>query len=146
MGPRISTAAQTAERREIGGRQRSGERECPRAPQWVSTTLPSADVPRRDPALLIKITPPRSGEISTAKFMKLSRFIVLNELAFPKRSPPDKGFPVNPGPRRAARGGGRCDGGGRPPRAGTDRGKSSQAGWRIEGGFEVSERASQVRM
>jgi len=28
--------------------------------------------------------------------MKLSRFIVLNELTFPKRSAPDKEFPVNP--------------------------------------------------
>ena len=73
------------------------------------------DVPRREPALLIKITLPRSGEISAAKFMKLSRFIVLNELAFPKRSPPDKRFPVNPtretGPRGTV-----CRGGGvRPP-------------------------------
>lgn len=67
------------------------------------------DVPRRGPALLIKITLPRSGEISAAKFMKLSRFIVLNELAFPKRSPSDKGFPVNPqdkGAEREKRGGG----------------------------------------
>lgn len=69
---------------------------------------------RRCPALLIKITLPRSGEISAAKFMKLSRFIVLNELAFPKRSSPDKGCPVNPRRGYASAGAG---GGGRPPRA-----------------------------
>ena len=74
------------------------------------------DVPRREPALLIKITLPRSGEISAAKFMKLSRFIVLNELAFPKRSPPDKRFPVNPTRETASRGTVCRGGGGRPPR------------------------------
>lgn len=72
------------------------------------------DVLRREPALLIKITLPRSGEISAAKFMKLSRFIVLNELAFPKRSPSDKGCPVNPWGQ--VRGATVCRGeGGRPP-------------------------------
>lgn len=69
------------------------------APYTTEEEEEEEDVLRREPALLIKITLPRSGEISAAKFMKLSRFIVLNELAFPKRSTADKRrFPVNPRP------------------------------------------------
>lgn len=90
---------------------------------------PQPDVPRRDPALLIKITPARSGEISAAKFMKLSRFIVLNELAFPKRSPSDKRFCCKSRSTEAERGGGR------PPRAGAARENRAEA---ESGGLKVT--------